>query len=406
MNRIAKLSPEERSALWQVFFHPDITRLKLMELLQTSHLTVSNTIKTLEKAGLLCRSGKMQGESGRPSTTYRIDKKAGTALGVHLDADSIRFVLIDAFSDLLMEWSTEFSLPAQDGWEQEDYIDLLESSIRNGLARIQETSYGKPASIGISLPGMVDSEKGIWISGLQLQGIRNIPLGRELQRRLGIPVSIEDSARSLIVLEKIRGAARGYSDIILLYLGRGMGTGIVVHDRIVRGFRGTAGEIGHIPHGASKYRCSCGNIGCFETVVSASGIVRIFSDRLAEGVSSRLQRHRNANGEGYSLNLEDILEAAHEGDHLSIRTLAEIGVYIGDACDILIKLFNPQILLITGVGSIFSDYLKNSVESTIGIKIAPEISKDFSVVFPGYQQNYEAWGAAMVSISESLEAAH
>lgn len=403
MHRLIKTSSEERSLLRHVFLHPDVTRLELMELLQASHLKVSNTIKRLEEAGLLRRSGKLQGESGRPSTTYRIDKNAGTALGVHLDEDSIRFVLTDAFSDLLLEWSTDFSLPRQEGWEQGQYIDLLESSIRDGLAQIREAGHEGPLSIGISLPGMVDSGRGIWISGLQLQGIRNIPLGTELQRRLELPVTIEDSARSLIVLEKVRGAARDYSEVILLYLGIGMGAGIVVHNRIVRGYHGTAGEIGHIPHGDSKYRCSCGNIGCFETVVSPSGILRIFSERLAEGVASRLQRYRKADRTGYDLTLEAILEAAREGDHLSVRTLAEIGVYIGDACDILIKLFNPEILIISGLGSIFSDYLKNSVESTIGIKIAPEISGDFKVVFSEYRRNFEAWGAAMVSISEALK---
>jgi len=402
MNKVTRLSPEERSALRYVFLRPDVTRLELMNLMQASHLTVSNTIKRLVNAGLLCRSGKIQGDSGRPSATYRIDKGTGTALGVHLDADSIRFVLIDAFSDLLLEWSTDFSLPRQNGWEQDQYIDLLESSIQDGLSRIHAAGFGSPGSIGISLPGMVDFQKGIWISGLQLQGIRNIHLGRELQKRLGLSVSIEDSARSLTLWEKVRGAARGYSNIILLYLGRGMGTGIVINDKIIRGFHGTAGEIGHIPYGNSKYRCSCGNIGCFETVVSPSGILRIFSERLAEGVSSRLQRYRRLDGTGYDLDLGTILEAAREGDHLSIRTLDEIGVYIGDACDILIKLFNPEILIISGVGSIFSDYFRKSVESTIGLKIAPEISGDFKVIFSGYSNNLEAWGAAMVSISEAL----
>ncbi len=403
MNLSSQLTSEALKTLRYIFFHPDATRLELIDWLQASHLTVSKVIRHLEESQLIHRSGKIQGESGRPSTTYRIVKSAGTALGVHLDFNKIRFVLIDAFSDLVQEWITDCAFNELDGWEEKRYIDLLESSIRDGLGKIRQSGQSMPQTIGISLPGMVDSENGIWVSGLQLQGIRNIPLQRELQTRLEIPVFIEDNARSLIVMEKIRRAARGYTNIILLYLGIGMGTGIVINDQIIRGFHGTAGEIGHIPHGNSKYRCSCGNIGCFETVVSPSGILRIFSDRLGENVSSRLQRYRKADGSGYNLTLESILEAAKEGDHLTIRTLAEIGAYIGDACDILIKLFNPEILIITGLSSIFSEYLKRTVESTISIKIAPEISEDFKIVFSDYQPNFEAWGVAMVSINELLK---
>jgi predicted NBD/HSP70 family sugar kinase len=397
------LSAEALKALRHIFFNPDTTRLELMESIQASHLTVSTLLKKLEGSNLIYKSGKIQGESGRPSATYRIVKNAGTSLGVQLDFNTIRFVLIDASSDLLMEWVSDCFLDVRAGWQQDGYIDFLESSIRGGLDAIRASGYIEPGAIGISLPGMVDSSNGIWISGLQLQGIRNIPLQYELQQRLQLPVFIEDNSRSLITFEKIRGAARGFNNVTLLYLGIGMGASIVINDQIVRGFHGTAGEIGHIPHGNSSYRCSCGNIGCFETIVGPAGIIRIFSDRLGEGVSSVLQKHRNQNGPGYDLSLEAILEAAKNGDHLTIRTLAEIGTYIGDACDILIKLFNPEILIITGFSSIFSDYLEKSVESTISIKIAPEISGDFKVVFSNYQPDFEAWGAAMVAINELLK---
>ena len=119
-----------------------------------------------------------------------------------------------------------------------------------------------------------------------------------------------------------------------------------------------------------------------------------------EGASSTLQNRRI--GDRYALDLECILESAKEGDHFTIRTLLEIGDYIGDACDILIKLFNPEILVITGAVSMFSEFVKKSVESTIALKIASEISQDFQVIFPVYKPYLEAWGAAILAQGEVL----
>lgn len=402
MKQLQQLSSEALKSLRFIFFNSDATRLELIDYLQASHLTVSNVIKQLLAENLIFKSGKKQGESGRPSTTYRIAASSGTALGVHFDFNTIRFVLIDTGGGKLLDWEQECAADRPAGLRQEEYIGILADGIQRGLTKIETAGFPAPFSICVSLPGMVDSENGTWISGLQLQGIRSIPLKQELEIKLSLPVFIEDNSRSLVILEKVRGAARGYRNIVLLYLGVGMGAGIVIDNRIVRGVHGTAGEIGHIPHGNSSYRCSCGNIGCFETVVSPYGIKRIFSDRLNEGVSSSLQRFRT--GEGFSFSLEDILEAADNGDHLTIKTLAEIGDYIGDACDILIKLFNPEVLIITGFSSIFAKYLRQNVETTISMKIAPEISRDFQVIFPEYKPYFEAWGAGMVAIDELVKA--
>lgn len=395
---VERLSFDEIKALRMIWLNRDITRLELLELLQVSHLTASNVIKHLETKDLIFKSGKKQGESGRPSTTYRIESGSGTTLGVHFDFNTLRFVLADTEGEMLKTWQSGFpehNLPHQD---HQIYINSLANGIEQAIEALKEEGYAVPFSIGISLPGMVDSESGIWVSGLQLQGIKNIPLQEELERLLSIPVFIEDSSRSLVLLEKVRGLAKEHRNIVLLYLGSGMGASIVMEDRILRGVHGTAGEIGHIPHGKSTYRCSCGNIGCFETIVSPYGIKRIFEDRLNEGVSSTLQNFKQ--GSSYTFHLEDIQQAARLGDHLSMKTLAEIGEYIGDAADILIKLFNPEILIITGSGAIFADFMRTSVETTINMKIPPEINNASTVVFAEYKPYYEAWGASMVALNE------
>ena len=401
MNKLGQLSSEEVKTLRDIFLNPDVTRLELLDFLQVSHLTISKVIKKLEQQDYIYKSGKNQGESGRPSTTYRMIGSSGTSLGIHFNFDIVSFVLTDMTGEIILKWDKNFSIDEKKEIQQSNPVHQIKKAVIEGLEYIFESNKSKPVTLGLSLPGLIDSEKGTWISGLQIEGIQYIPIKQILEEQFLIPVFVEDSSRSLLILEKIYGKAKKYKNTILLYLGSGMGAGIMINNRIIRGNHGTAGEIGHVSAGEGTYRCSCGNIGCFETLVSPYGILRIFTDQLSEGVSSTLQQYKLGNK--YEFTLENILEAADKGDHFTIKTLIEVGNHIGDACDILIKLFNPEILIISGVGSIFADYLSTSVNNTINLKIAPQINRDFQVVFSDYKPHFEAWGSAMVAVDEFLK---
>ena len=391
---------DELETLRFLFFHPDTTRLELVGNLNISHLTVSKALKNLQKKGYIYPSGKIQGESGRPSTTYRIGPDCLYSIGIHFDFDVIRCVLIDASNKIHYQVDSPYSITPTSETCAAILTENLHAIIENIFKEAKKLNIS-PAVIGVSLPGMVDSENGIWISGLQFPGIRNIPIRTFLEEKIGIPVFIEDNSRSLVVLEKAIGLGRDCTEIVLLYLGSGMGAGIVSDDKILRGFHGTAGEIGHIPHGDNSYRCSCGNVGCFETIVSTYGLIRIFTDRLKQGIISKLQDSKK--NDEYTITIEDIYRRAIEGDHFTLKTLHEIGQYIGDACDILIKLYNPEILIISGENAIFSEFLREAVTSTVNFKIAPEINKDFHIDFADYKHHHEAYGAAIVGINDLLK---
>jgi glucokinase len=186
----------------------------------------------------------------------------------------------------------------------------------------------------------------------------------------------------------------------MVYIGLGLGTGIVINGRIYRGYHGLAGEIGHVEHADNTYRCSCNSVGCLDTVVSTAGILRVFRDRLKEGVRSSLQKTTTESGSG--LSLEEILAAAEAGDRLAQSTLEEIGVFLGDACATLIKLFNPQRLIISGPGSIFKEYFDDPVQQVIRQRVLPEMLEDYQTVFADYRANHEAKGAALLALKRYL----
>jgi predicted NBD/HSP70 family sugar kinase len=193
------------------------------------------------------------------------------------------------------------------------------------------------------------------------------------------------------------GAGRGLRDFVLIYLGSGVGSGVVIGRRIYRGFHGLAGEIGHIEHPNNAYRCSCSNVGCLETMISPAGILRVFRDRLAEGVISSLQR------EPGELDLPTILAAADQEDRFARATLHEIGGFLGDACAILIKMFNPQRLVVSGAGAVFHDYFAAPVDEVLHRRVLPEMLVDYRTVFADYQSYQEAHGAALAAMNRYLD---
>ena len=232
-------------------------------------------------------------------------------------------------------------------------------------------------SLGIAPPGMVDTEKGVWLHGLRVAGITHFDLRGKLEESFSVPVTIEDPARCIAWLERTRAGGQAAEPLVVLYLGDGVGAGMVLKGELFRGASGLAGEIGHMHVAEDGDRCSCGNIGCLEMVVSQASILRRFRRLLQEGVITTLQL---AGEEG--LTLGKILEAAQANDRLARSTLYDLGLVLGDACATLIELYNPQTLLIGGSVGTLAEFLKDSIVLRVGQRVIPEMLTGMRLDFP------------------------
>jgi predicted NBD/HSP70 family sugar kinase len=211
----------------------------------------------------------------------------------------------------------------------------------------------------------------------------------------GLPVVVEDMARCLAYLEASRRWPGGSSHLVFLCLDAGVGTGIIIGDEPYPGAHGLAGEAGHLVVDEEGERCPCGNVGCLETVVSESSILRRFRQRLEEGVISSLQRFRG--DDAGPLTLEAIAEAASSGDRLARSTLFEIGTFLGDACGKIIKLYNPRTLVIGGSVAVLGEFLQEPIWITIHQKVIPEMLEDFTLDISRSRPDDQALGAALLA---------
>ncbi|HMK07462.1 MAG TPA: ROK family protein, partial [Anaerolineales bacterium] len=185
-------------------------------------------------------------------------------------------------------------------------------------------------AIAIGAPGPLDRDKGVIVYAPNLPGWLNLPLGQILHNHWACPVFVENDANLAVLGEWRFGAGRGAHHLVMLTLGTGIGGGIIVDDRLVRGALGLAGEVGHIPVQLDGPRCSCGQPGHLEALASGPAIARQVRER------GGLRDHTS--GEATT---ETIAAAARAGDEVARAVLAEAARALGTALAGLVHIFNP-----------------------------------------------------------------
>ncbi|MBN1858073.1 ROK family protein [Candidatus Bipolaricaulota bacterium] len=388
------LSTDDYAVLRMVYDDGQATRHRLASRTMFSLVKTSKVLDGLLARGLISRTKKRQPRGGRPVYLYEMAPDFGLAFGLSIGADSIRIVAVNSRKTVIQERLYPYQLGEDPERHVDELSELITRSVHEFWADAFPDTHNR-LTLGVSLPGLVDSAQGVWLQGLQLSGVEDVQMSRILGEKLRLPVLVEDEARSVACVEQIQGLGKGIAHFVLLYLGAGVGTGIVIDHRLYHGFHGVAGEIGHVPVHGNTYRCSCGNKGCLETVVSVPGILRLFRDRLKEGVNSNLQRAFSARDQG--LSVERILAAARDGDKLTESTLFEVGGYLGEACSQAILLFNPQKVLITGEASIFRDYWKSPLNQVVNHSVLPKMLRGVAIEFCDYNPRQEAFGAALLA---------
>lgn len=393
---MAKIGTRNRDirVLQAIFFLKTPTRNEIARYSATSPVTVTEILKRLLGSGIVEESGKLESDGGRPPVMYRLGEKAGYTVGASVEEGILHVMAIDAHHDVIQRKELPLALSADPAEHLDNILEQITSELKL-LMSGRELKGRRALAIGLAPPGMVDTERGIWLHGLQVSGITHIPLRKTLEELFGLPVVVEDVSRCLAYFEAERRSPEDARDLIYLHLGAGVGAGVIIGREPYLGSHGLAGEAGHLVVDEGGIRCSCGNKGCLETVVSKAGILNRFQQRLSEGVISSLQSYR-AGGKG-ALTLEAIRDAGAAGDRLAQSTLAEVGAFLGEACSKIIQLYNPRTLIIGGSVGILGDLLSEPTWTRVRQKVLPEMLVDLSLNFTFSQPEHEATGAALLA---------
>jgi glucokinase len=215
-------------------------------------------------------------------------------------------------------------------------------------------------SVGIGCPGPVDVKQGLVVVAPNFPGWRDLPVRDTLRRTLkGKPVMLENDANVAAYGEFRLGMGRGLSSLVMITLGTGIGAGIVVDGKILRGATDTAGELGHVIVQVGGRPCGCGRSGCLETYASATGTVKRFQEALRGGRGSALLD----NGlRGEEVTARDIFEAAANGDALAWEVVDQTARYLAIGCDTIVNIVDPDVIVLTGGMIAAGDLLMKPLE--------------------------------------------
>lgn len=247
------------------------------------------------------------------------------SIGVDLGGANLRAAAISSSGEVCAKISGAAKLSEGRATVIADMVD----SIR----KLQQQCGGeKPAGIGIGVPGFINLEKGYIVGSNNLPEFDEFPIRDEIERLLGARVVLENDANAAALGEKWMGAGKDVQDLVLLTLGTGIGGGIITGGRILHGFVGMAGELGHMTVVPNGNPCGCGNRGCLEKHASATAIA---------GMARIVQL-------GHNLTSEQVYHLAAEGEPRARRVFECMGEALGIAIAALVNIFNFPLYLLSG----------------------------------------------------------
>ena len=222
----------------------------------------------------------------------------------------------------------------------------------------------KIRGIGIGIPGLVRFPQGVVRSVVNLKGNwREVPLKAILERRLHLPIWIDNDVNCMTLAEWKCGAGKRVKNLVCLTLGTGVGGGLILEGNLYRGLNGSAGEIGHIPLKENGPHCPCGGRGCLERYVGNRDILRWVKRRLRGGTPSRMMQlvQRDLS----RLSPEIIDKACALEDPLALQTWKRVGVALGIVLAGVVNLLSPERIVIGGGISKAGKWLFEPLRQTI-----------------------------------------
>lgn len=268
----------------------------------------------------------------------------------------------------------------------EEYIDAVCAKL---LPMIKEhVPFESVKGLGIGVPN------GNYYSGcveqaanLPWKGV--VPIASMFEAQTGLPVTITNDAKAAAIGEMTYGAARGMKDFIMITLGTGVGSGIVINGQPVYGYDGFAGELGHVIVRPGGRSCGCGRYGCLETYCSATGIVRTAREMLAGSDEPSLLRNVPAE----ELTSKDLYDAAVAGDNMALEIFRFTGTVLGEALANFVLFSRPEAFILFGglakAGHFIMDPVKEAMEANMynvfkgKVKLLPSELRDADAAILG-----------------------
>lgn len=379
--------------LRKVYFDAPISRLEVSRQIGISPATVTNIVNELLEKRILMESGIKPSEGGRPSTFLTVNPEYGYFIGIEVGETFIQVELFDIFFNFCQKTYSPLS-------EAKVSPEQIVLGMVQGIEEVIQLHHIREQDIigvGVGFPGVVDPVKGISVFAPNW-GWHNIAIANQLREKLAIPTYIDNGAKAMAVGEMLFGGGRGVSNMAVLLVGTGVGSGIISERALFRGFANNAGEIGHTSLNPDGPLCRCGSHGCLEVYIGANGIIQRYQ--------SLLSAETQPDADDQIAFVNSILAQYEQGEPAARQTIEETIRYLGVGVANLINAFNPEVLLLGGwLGLLFGKNFPDQINAVVKQYALRQSLAKTSIRLCQLEQDSVAKGAAAQVLQHFFETA-
>jgi predicted NBD/HSP70 family sugar kinase len=360
-----------------------ISQADIARITGLSRTTVHTLVSELKDSGALheVEVGVPDSRGGRPAVLLMLRDSSLAVVGIDFGHSHVGVAVADIGHNVLAERRCDLDV----SHNAEKALDTATRMVDEVLAeaRVERKSV---IGAGIGIPGPVDRAQGTVGSATILPGWIGLRIGSAMQDRLAMPVEIENDANLGALAELTWGAGRECSNFAYVKVATGIGAGLVIGGKLLRGASGTAGEIGHTTLDEAGALCYCGNRGCLETVASGPAIIELVG---------------LVNGEVPTLS--QIVDLAAAGELRCHRAIADAGHEIGVAIAGLCNLINPERVVVGGLLSRTGEVLLHPMRESIRRHAVQAAAEKLEVVPAVFVERAELLGSLALALQSSSD---
>lgn len=343
--------------------------------------TVSNIVRELIRDNLVMESHLGQSIGGRKPTLLQLKEDGYYVIGLDAGSKTIKGIISDLVGNIYCREEVEI-FP---NTTKEEFLTSLSTLIVQ-LLKDYKQQLGKFLGIGVAMHGIIDIETGTSLTSVN-SGLISVPIKQTLEERFDLPVFVENNSRAMTLAEYWFRNESASKRFAVINIGRGVGSGLIEDNKLIHGVHGVAGEIGHTSISLNGERCSCGNIGCFETFVTGDAIVR----RAQTSISNAPE----------NLTAEEVYRLAKEGKKEYIQILEETGEFIGIGIVNFIHTVNPHKIVLGGGVMKSKEFLLPRIQKIISERVLIDKLKEETIIeVSKLEDDITVLGAAALLLNE------
>ncbi|MFC0273382.1 ROK family protein [Metabacillus herbersteinensis] len=365
--------------------HSPISRAVVCKITGLNKGTVSNLVNELIESHFVYETGPGESSGGRKPVILMLNSRAGFSIGINLKVHLISAILTDLQGTIIERIEVPLNTISQD-----DIYGHLKRTIQSLISKVPDSHYGV-VGIGVAFPGTID-ESGTILIAPTLKW-KNVPLQKMLENDFSLPVVVNNEAKVGALGETEFGLGRDSTNMLYISIGHGIGASIMLNKELYRGQLGFSGEVGHTTFYIQGETCECGNVGCWQHYASVKPLLHQAAQ--IDGITEHLHRFGKT-----SPDMDVLVELAKEENKHVILLFESIGKNIGIGISNLVRILNPELVIIGGEMAAAEEWLIQPVTQMVKQRASLYYEKQLRILFSQLGDDAIFLGAASIAISQ------